>query len=511
MAIRTALGANRGRLYRQLATESLLLTLTAAALGLIVAHWLTGVLLALSPIQLPSFVRVDLDGRVLLVTLLAAVAIGVILGLAPAWQIAGGGVQDVLKDSTRTTAGTARHRFRHVIVIAEIALAVMLLAGAGLLIRTLLAIAAIDPGYRTEQLLTLRVNLPELPHAATTGSQPVEAQQSTNMAALAVLDRVRTLPGVLRAAAGSDMPLGNDASAFFFSAQGQPPVTAQNRPRAYRHRVTPGFVETLGLRLIAGQDFIDADMQPDSRRVIVSESLVQRFWPGERGVGRQIKIGRPEDPSPWLAIAGVVADSKYRGLPRNDTSDPDIYVPFQPRVRNFALLLHTSVPPDSLIGSVRQAVRDVEPAATVSNVSSMADRVREQMARPRFVSWLVGAFAGLAMLLAAIGIYGVLAQSVARRTPEIGLRMALGATRGDILQLVLGQGLWLIGLGLAAGIGGAIALMRLIRTLLFGVTDTDPLTFAGVATLLFLVALLATWLPAQRAIRVDPLVALRHE
>jgi predicted permease len=509
MAIRTALGAARGRLYRQLATESLLLTLTAAALGLLVARWVTGLLLVLSPIRLPSFVEVGLDGRVLLVTLVAAIAIGVILGFAPAWQLAGGGVHDVLKDSTRTTAGSARHRFRHIIVIAEIALAVMLLAGAGLLIRTLLAIAAIDPGFRTEQLLTLRVGLPELPPAAN--ATPGEDTQAKNLAALAVLDRVRTVPGVVRAAAGSDSPLDGNDSALFYTAQGQPETTAVNVPRAYRHRVTPGFVETLGLKLIAGQDFVDADMQPDSRRVLVSQAVVQRFWPGERGIGKQIKVGRADSTAPWLTIAGVVGDSQYRGLPRNPTPDPDIYFPFVPRVRTFSILVQTSVPPDSLIGSIRQAVRGVEPGATISNASGMGERVREQMARPRFVGWLVGAFAGLALLLAAIGIYGVLAQTVARRTPEIGLRMALGATRADVLRLVLGHGLWLIGLGLAVGVAGALAIMRLIRTLLFGVSHTDPVTFVGVGLLLTLVALVATWLPAQRATRVDPLVALRHE
>jgi predicted permease len=297
----------------------------------------------------------------------------------------------------------------------------------------------------------------------------------------------------------------------FYTAQGQPPTTAVNVPRAYRHQMTPGFIDALGLKLIAGGDFIDSDMQPGSRRVIVSEALVQRYWPGERGVGRLIKVGRQDSTEPWLTIAGVVGDSKFRGLPRNSTPDPDIFFAFAPRARSFTLLLHTSVPPDSLIGTVRAAVRDIEPGATISNVSSMADRVAEQMARPRFVSWLVGAFAGLALLLAAIGVYGVLAQTVARRTPEIGLRMALGATRQDILRLVLGQGLWLIGLGLAVGVAGAIAVMRLIRTLLFGVSHTDPMTFAGVAAVLVLVALLATWLPAQRATRVDPLVALRHE
>jgi ABC-type antimicrobial peptide transport system permease subunit len=523
MAIRTALGASRRRIYRQLATESLLLTLTAAGCGLLLAHWITGLLLAVSPIRLPSFVDASLDGRVLLVTLLVAITIGVLLGFAPAWQIAGGGVQDVLKESsTRTTGG--RHRFRHLIVIGEIALAVMLLAGAGLLIRSLLAIAAIDPGFRTDSLLTLRVGLPELPPAPASqpsggaagpaagpgASTPVEAE-STNLAALAVLDRVRRLPGVFNAGAGSDIPLGGEGNAMFYTAQGQPPTTAVNVPRAYRHRVTPGFIETLGLKRIAGQDFVDADMQANSRRVIVSEAVVQRFWPGERGIGKQLKVGRADSESPWLTIAGVVGESKYRGLQDNWTPDPDIYFPFVPRVRNFALLIQTTVPPDSLIGAVRQAVRSVEPAATVSNVSSMEGRLREQMARPRFVSWLVGAFAGLALLLAAIGIYGVLAQTVARRTPEIGLRMALGATRGDILRLVLGQGLWLIGLGLVAGIAGALALMRMIQTLLFGVSHTDPLTFGGVAVLLVLVALLATWLPAQRATRVDPLVALRHD
>jgi hypothetical protein len=245
--------------------------------------------------------------------------------------------------------------------------------------------------------------------------------------------------------------------------------------------------------------------------IIVSQRLVDRFWPGRDPIGKRMKYGAPDSTAPWMRIIGVVRDTKMRGLPENDTADPDVFQPFRPQVRAFAVMLRTAVPPATLIETVRRAIRGVEPGATVYGIASMEELVARQTARTRFVSWLMGVFAGLALILSAIGVYGVLAQNVARRTQEIGIRMALGASAGEILRLVLRRGLGLVAAGLAIGTAGALAVTRLLQTLLFGVSQADPVTFGGVILTLGAVALVATWIPARRAMRVDPLVALRRD
>jgi predicted permease len=516
MAIRTAIGAARARIARQLIVEGLMLTITAGVIGVLIARWAADALIAFSPVTFPGFVRVDADLTVLLFTFGVSTAMGVLLGLAPMWQMGGGSLASALKEAGRGTAGGGRLFLRQTIVTAEIALAVILLVGAGLLIRSLLALGAVDPGFEAERLLTLRVSLPALPEPAPSASTPVEASRtgaSTNAPQLASLigERVGAVPGVERVGVGSTIPLtGSSASAY--SAEGQAPMTAQERPRTYRHFVRPGFLATLDIAFVAGRDFTEAEAQQQSpTSVIVSEPLAKRFWDGQDPIGKRIKTGTPDSPNPWLTIIGVVREAKLRGLPRNPTADPDIYQPLSPQSRNFSLLVRTRVPPETVIDSVRRAVRAVEPSATVFNLATMEERIAGRMARPRFVSWLMGVFAGLALLLSAIGVYGVLAQHVARRTQEIGLRMALGASTGDVLRLVLRRGLALVATGLAIGGLLALAMTRALQTLLFGVSQTDPVTFAGVIVTLGAVALVATWIPARRAMRVDPLVALRRD
>jgi ABC-type antimicrobial peptide transport system permease subunit len=546
MAIRTAIGAARSRIARQLVVEGLLLTLTAGAFGILVARWAADALIAFSPVTFPGFVSPSADRTVLLFTFGVSTIMGLLLGLAPMWQIGGGSLASTLKDAGRGTIGGGRLLFRQTIVTVEIALAVILLVGAGLLIRTMAALSAIDPGFHVERLLTLRVSLPALPtapgaaaattdagagtrassSASSSASSASASASSTSVpsssAALAILERLRSLPGVEHAGLGTSLPLGGDANATSYTVEGQPPLGAHERPRTYRQRVMPGFFETTGIKLIAGRDFTEAEMQEEGRQragvapaaptpIIVSERLVDRFWPGQDPIGKRMKYGAPDSTAPWMRIVGVVRETKMRRLPVNNTADPDVFQPFRPQVRGFAVLLRTAVPPETLVETARRAIRDVEPGATIFNVAPMEQRVAEQMARPRFVSWLMGAFAGLALLLAAIGVYGVLAQQVARRTQEIGIRMALGAGAGEILRMVLRRGLGLVGVGLAIGAAGALAMTRLIQTLLFGVSQTDPVTFAGVMLTLGMVALLATWIPARRAMRVDPLVALRRD
>ena len=519
MAVRTALGAGRARLLRQLVVEGLLLTTTAAAIGVAIARFAAQALIAFSPVTFPGFVSVHLDPTVLLFTLGVSTLMGLLLGLAPMWQLGGGSLAGTLKEAGRGATGGGRLWFRQTIVTVEIALALILLVGAGLLIRSLWALNAVDPGYVAEGLLTMRISLPEPPPrpdatAGTAGAAaPVEATAGAPVSqpALAILERLGGVAGVREVSAGSDTPLSG-SSAINYAAQNQPPVTAQNRPRAYQHFVAPGFFKTLGIQLVAGREFTAAEIQQaEPTVVIVSEGVVQRFWPNQDPIGKLIKRGAETSTSPWLTIVGVVRDTRYRGLPRNPTQDPDLFFPFRPQARGFALLVRTAVPPETLTETIRREIRGAEPSATVWGVSTLQNDVYDQMARPRFVSWLMGVFSALALLLAAIGVYGVLAQAVGRRTQEIGLRMALGANRVDVLRLVLRRGLGLVAVGLTVGAAGAWLLTGLLQTLLFGVRQDDPVTFAGVIGLLGLVALLATIIPARRAMRVDPLVALRHE
>jgi ABC-type antimicrobial peptide transport system permease subunit len=539
MAIRTAIGAARSRIARQLVVEGLLLTLTAGALGMIAARWAADALIAFSPVTFPGFVSVGIDRTVLMFTFGVSTIMGLLLGLTPMWQMGGGSLAGTLKDAGRGTIGGGRLLFRQSIVTVEIALAVILLVGAGLLIRTMSALSAIDPGFHVDRVLTLRVSLPALPTipgeadadtntlassaaspASSSTAAPSAAASST--AALTILERVRNLPGVEHAAVGTSFPFGDVVNAASYTVEGQPPVAAHERPRTYRQRVVPGFFETLGIKLVAGRDFTEAEMHEEGRQrdgvapavltpIIVSERLVDRFWPGQNPIGKRMKYGAPDSTAPWMQIVGVVGETTMRRLPVNQTADPDVFQPFRPQVRTFGVTLRTAVPPETLIETVRRAIRDVEPGATVFNVATMEERVTRQMARPRFVSWLMSVFAGLALLLSAIGVYGVLAQNVARRTQEIGIRMALGAGAAEILRLVLRRGLGLVGVGLAIGAAGALAMTRLLQTMLFGVSQTDPVTFGGVIAVLGTVALVATLIPARRAMRVDPLVALRRD
>ena len=534
MAIRTAIGAARSRIARQLVVESLLLTLTAGVLGILIARWAADALIAFSPVSFPGFVHVSADRTVLIFTLSVSTIMGLLLGLTPMWQMGGGSLASTLKDAGRGTVGGGRLLFRQSIVTVEIALAVILLVGAGLLIRTMTALGAVDPGFHVERLLTLRVSLPALPAAsaaatdATTGAGANTGAGAS--AALTILDRLENLPGVEQAAVATQFPLGGDANATSYTVEGQGAVAAHERPRTYRQRVVPGFFQTLGIRLIAGREFTEAEMQEEGRRqgaapaasaasaatvaptpIIVSERLVNRFWPGQNPIGKRMKYGAPDSEAPWMRIVGVVPETKMRSLPMNGTTDPDVFQPFRPQLRTFAVMLRTAVPPETLIETVRRTIRGVEPGATVFNVATMQERVARQMSQPRFVSWLMGVFAALALVLAAIGVYGVLAQNVARRTQEIGIRMALGAGAGEILRLVLRRGLGLVGVGLLIGAACALAMTRLLQTLLFGVSQTDPVTFGGVIAVLGTVALVATWIPARRAMRVDPLVALRRD
>jgi putative ABC transport system permease protein len=498
-AIRLALGATPGRLMRQLLTESLLLALSGGVLGVMVAVWSADFLAALSPITFPSFVKLTLDARVLGFSLLISVLTGALFGLAPALQAARPALNEELKESGRgASGGLGRSRLLGSLVVSEIALALVLLIGAGLMIRSLQRLQAVDPGFDSARLMTMRFNLPAQKYArAQIGAFNQELRE-----------RLQALSGVQVVALSSDMPLSGDTSAGPIELEGQSVAPADGEIRMYRHRVTTQFFSTLGIPFVKGRDFTAEDHAQAPGVVIISESLARRFWPGTDPIGRRLREAGPENP--WVSIVGVVADVKYRALPQNPNADPDVYFPLLQRpTNNLSLAVRAEADQAGLTAAIRGELQKLDASLPVYNVTTMTQQVVRQTTQSRFSAWLLSIFGALALALSAVGIYSVMAYAVEQRTHEVGIRLALGARAGDVLQLVIRQGMRLALLGVALGVSAALALTQLMKGLLFGVAAVDPLTYAGIACLLMAVALLACWIPARRATKVDPLVALR--
>ena len=511
VAVRSALGAGRGRLVRQLITEGCVLTLVGAAAGLALARVSVSALVAQSPVAFPSFVAPGLDLRVAAFTVMVSIACGILIGLAPALQTRGVDLSASLKESARGSDGRRSQRVRSALVVVELSLAVVLLVGAGLMIRSVRNLATLNPGFDPESVLTLHVSIPRAPAPpATAGANPAAAPPVPVVYGRALLERLRAVPGVAAAALGSDVPLDGGAAASFYSAEGQAPTNAQNAPRAYVHRVSPQFFTTLRIPLIAGRTFTEAEAVPASPSVVVSERLVKRFWRGEDPIGKRIKFGGLTSDNPWLSIVGVVGEVKYRGLPENPTADPDVYLPFIDRNAQLALAVRGTITPASLVTPIRAAIRAADPSIPVYSIAPMDGLIANQTSQSRFTMWLMSVFAVVALSLAAIGIYGVMSYLVTQRTREIGIRLALGANDRDILRLVVGNGARLVAAGLALGVATSLALERLVASLLFGVTTADAGSAIAVGVLAF-VALAACYLPALRAMRVSPLEALRAE
>jgi len=508
IALRTALGAGWRRLLRQLVTEGCVLAALGALAGLVLANIAVQILVATSPVTLPSFVNPRIDPRVAIFTVVVSLACGVILGLAPAMHARVSRLGEALKDSSRGSDGRRSQRVRSALVVAEVSLAVVLLVGASLMIRSVRNLSALEPGFDPSSVLTLRVSIPRAAVAAAAGAPAMPPPLVIEMRSL--VERIRAVSGVTAVALGTDLPLDGNASAVFYSAEGQPAVTAQNNPRAYVHRVTPEFFATLRIPIVAGRTFTEAEATPASTAVVVSERVVKRFWPGQDPIGRRVKFGGVTSNNPWLAIVGVVGDVKYRGLPENPTADPDFYLPYPDRNQQVSIAMRTSVPPSSVVSAVRAVIRSADASIPIYQVSPLEDLVSAQTAQSRFTMWLMGVFAACALMLAVVGIYGVMSYLVTQRTREIGIRLALGAGGSDILRLVVGNGARMIGAGIVIGVGGAFALQRLVASLLFGVTAADASSLFAVA-LLTAVSLFACYLPALRATRVSPLNALRHE
>ncbi|HUE04095.1 MAG TPA: ABC transporter permease [Bryobacteraceae bacterium] len=493
MAMRAALGGSRGRLMRQLLAEGAVLVACGCAAGLALAYFGIPALMAASPLQLPSFFHPTIDGRVGLFTILVCGVVTLALGLAPAVHVAGAGLEERLKRSVgRSTGSRGGSRLRDALVVVEVSISLLLLIAAGLMIRSLGRLAALDPGYDPTHVIHLRVSLPERQLAG------------------GILSRVAGLPAVESASIASDAPLTGE-SAVFYTAEGQPPVDAHNRPRAYFHRVSPDFFHTLHTRLLAGRSFSPDEVARKANVAIVTENLVRRFWPGQDPIGKRIKQGPAGSSAQWLTIIGVVVEMRYRGLPRNPTADPDLFQVFNERAQDFSVLVRTSVEPAAMLTTIRTALKQAEPSILIYNAGTLEELIGQETARPRFIGWLMGIFAGIALVLATIGIYGVISYGVQRRTREIGLRMALGADGGQVLRMVVGRGIVLVVLGILAGTAAALVLTRMMATVVYGVSATDPLTFVAAAVVLSAAAVMACIVPAARASRIDPVVALRDE
>jgi putative ABC transport system permease protein len=505
MAVRLALGATPRRLIRQLLTESLLLALIGGALGILIALWSVDFLVKLSPVTFPSFVKLSIDGRVLGFSLVISGLTGALSGLAPALQAARPALSETLKAGGRNASGgLGRNRLLGSLVVSEIALALTLLIGAGLMLRSLQRMQAVDPGFDSERLLTMRVSLPLQRYPR---DQIVAFSQRLR-------ERLQALPGAQSVALASDLPLSGSTSAGPIELEGEHAAPAGGEFRMYRHRVTPGFFSTLGIPLIKGRDFTADDHAQAPGVAIISEAMARRYWPNEDPIGKRLREdnrGAPT-PAPWLEIVGVVGEVKYRGLPQNPNADPDVYFPLpQSPVGNLFLAARSGVDPNSLVAAVRGVLRELDPNLPVYDVTTMAESVANQTTRSRFSAWLLSVFGALALALAAVGIYSVMAYAVEQRSREIGVRMAMGARAADVLKMVIGQGMRLALLGVGLGLGAALALTQLMKRLLFGVAAADPLTYGAIALLLTLVALLACWIPARRAAKVDPIIALRCE
>jgi putative ABC transport system permease protein len=498
IAVRSALGASVTRLVRQLLTESATLAVIGGALGLLVAVWLLSLLRSLGPADLPRLEQVTLDGRVLAVAALVTLGAAMVFGLAPALDAVRSNLQPWLKEGGRTGGG-AGGRLRDGLVVAEVTLAVVLLAGAGLLIKSFARLTQVNPGFRADHVLTLQIGVPD------TYGGPER---------LVLFDRLyadlSALPGVEAVGSTTRLPLGTQLSTKLDVRDR--PVPEGGQPEVEFRRAGGEYFAAMGIPVLRGRAFDARDTPAAPGAMIVNQGLAERLWPGEDPIGKQVRFwfaGITPD-APWLDVVGVVGDVKHFGL---DAAAPDIayFAASQAPPANPLLAIRTTGDPDALVASVRERIRAIEPEILQYDVRTMEAVVSASVAGRRFNMLLLGLFGGLALTLAAVGIYGVITYAVRRRTRELGIRIALGAARADVVRLVVTAGMRLAGLGLVLGLLAAVPLTRLLRSLLFEVSPADPVALGAVSVLLAGAALLAAWLPARRAARLDAMAALRGE
>ena len=505
MAIRSALGASRARVVRLLLAESLVIALLAGAAGLTLAIWGLDLLLALKPANLPRAAEIGIDPRMFGFTALLSLLTGVGFGLVPAWHVSKPDLNEGLKESSRSaTGGPGRQRLRGTLVVAEVALSLVLLIGAGLMIRSFARLLAVDPGFDPANVLTAFVSLP-----------PAKYPDASRQAAFfdQLLQRTQNLPGVVAAAAASDLPLYGGSSTGF-DIEGRARSEAGQRPLVEYRAISPEYLRAMGMRLIAGRAFSARDTADAPGVVIINETLAKKYFPNEDPIGRRLGLSGPPD---MREIVGVVADVRNYGL--DAEVKPEAYVPFLQNAPEYLtavaagmnIVVRTVNDPTALASAFRAQVQALDKDQPVAEISTMEVQLAESIAQRRFNMLLLAVFAALALVLAAVGIYGVIAYTVAQRSHEMGIRLALGASRADILKLVFSDAMFTTLTGVTVGLIAALALTRLLSSLLYDVAPTDPLVFLGLAALLILVALIATYVPARRAMRLNPIAALRHE
>ncbi len=509
IAIRTALGATRSRLVRQLLTESLTLSLAGASLGLVLAHWGAHALIRLSPAQLPRADQIAMDGRVLGFMLGIALLAGILFGLAPALESSRTDLNEELKGEGRgSTGGGSRGRIRSLLIVVEVALSLVLLIGAGLLLRSLMRLQSVQPGFDPQNVLTLRLSLPKTRYTSQEDLAAFYRQ---------LYSRFQNLPGVESVGAINSLPMGGMLATVEFTIVGRPPIEARDEPTANLRVISMGYLQTMRIPLLAGRSFTEAEDSHAPVVALINETIARRYWPNGNPIGEHLKINDVNSGWRDIEIAGIVGDVKQTGLDAKPSFD--IYLSLYqmspdtiPWLRNnHYWVLRTKTDPLALAAEARSQVQAVDRDVAAASVMTMEQAIDATVAPRKFNFLLLMIFAGAALLLAAIGIYGVMAYTAGQRTREIGIRMALGAQHSDVLKLIVGQGMRLVLLGLAIGLIGAFALTRVMAGLLFNVSSTDPATFAGISALLAAVALAASWIPARRASKTDPLVALRYE
>jgi putative ABC transport system permease protein len=501
IAIRTALGASRMRVVRQLITESVILALAGAALGMVAATWSVASLVKLYPRNLPRLSEVNIDYRVLLFTLAVAVGSAILFGLFPALQATKINLEESLREGGRAGSSARHKRFRTVLVVSEMALGVVLLVGAGLAIRSFDRLQKVDPGFDSHKVLTLNFDLPSNRYDNDKSIQFVNA----------FLERLSALPGVTSVAGTAHLPMGNNFSSVSFGIEGRN-IPEANKPGAAIVVVTQKYFETMHIPIVQGRTFDARDQRKSTPVVVISQAFAQKYFPGENPIGKHLQPGANDQPGtdPWREIVGVVGDVRRADL--STAPEPMYYIPYPQLVWNTpTLVVRSDLDAATTVPAVRNALHEMDPQLPLYEIRTMDDYLALSVGRQKFQTVLLGSFAGIALLLTAVGLFGVMAYAVLQRTHEIGIRMALGASQGDVLKMVLRAGTQMAGVGVGIGIVGALVLTRFMQSMLYDVKSQDPITFAGVCLMLGGVALLASYIPARRATKVDPMVALRYE
>jgi putative ABC transport system permease protein len=518
MAIRSALGAGRWRLARQLLTESVILSLLGGALGLLLARWGVSLILYVSPSAIPRSREIGLSWQVLAFTVGVSFLTGILFGLLPALQAGEVDVHETLKETGRGTSG--RNWLRSSLVVVEVATTLVLLIGAGLMIRSFYLLQKVNPGFNYEHLTSFSVSLPDKKYA----TQDQQAAFYNHL-----IENIHSLPGVESTAAASGLPLGNNGWQTGFTVDGQPPPPPNQRPLMEACLVTPDYFRAMNIPLLRGRVFQDRDdrsallgkdlskLKEDEREmaglnaIVIDEEFARRYWPNEEALGKRIRVGGDEPQNPLLTVIGVVGRVKMEGL-SNNSDRVQGYFPFnQVPQGSMTVVIKGSSDPNQLLGAVRRTVRDLDQDQPIYNPRTMDELRAESVAPERLNLTLLSLFASIALVLAIVGIYGVMSYSVTQRTHEIGIRMAIGARQSDVFRMILGQGMKLALLGVVLGLVGAFALTRLMAAMLFGVQPTDATTFSVISVLLITVALLACYLPGRRATKVEPVISLRYE